>query len=117
MKRRYTDTLWTIYIKLRDKELCTVNFKCFKGTSGSDVSHFHGRRKETVRFDSQNCDFVCRVCHAFIHTDEGAEVYDQWKQKQLGMIDYKLLLLRANTIGKRDDFLTKLYIKELTKTL
>lgn len=117
MKRRYTDVLWTKYIKLRDKDLCQVNFKCFKGTPGTDVSHYHGRRKETVRFDDENSDLVCRSCHLFIHTAEGAKVFDEWKEQQLGEIKFKLLLLRANQTGKRDDVITKLIIKEKIKNI
>ncbi len=116
-KRRYTDTLWTAYIKKRDKGLCTVNFKCYKGNEGSDVSHYHGRRKESTRFDGDNSDYVCRVCHNFIHTALGAQIYDEWKLKQLGERRYKLLQLHANMSVPRDDYMTKLYIKQLMKDL
>lgn len=111
---RPTDRLMTKYIKLRDKGFCKYNFKCFPGTKGSDVSHFQGRRKETVRFDPENCDLSCRPCHQFVHTAEGVKVLEDWKQRQLGR-RFNSLLLRANSTGRRDDFLTKLYLKELLK--
>ena len=116
-KRRGTDILWTVYIKTRDKGLCTVNFRCFKGSEGSDVSHYHGRRKETVRYDDENCDFVCRACHNFVHTALGAKIYDEWKLKQLGQKRFNLLLLRANLTGKRDDVIAKIIIKQKIKDL
>jgi hypothetical protein len=117
MRRRYTDSLWTAYIKKRDKGLCTVNFKCYKGTDGSDVSHYHGRRKESTRFDGENCDFVCRVCHNFIHTSLGAQIYEEWKLKQLGERRFKLLQLRASISQKRDDYITKIIIKKMIQDL
>lgn len=114
MKRRNTDILWTKYIKLRDKGICQYNFKCFRN-EGSDVSHFHGRRKESVRFDDENSDLACRVCHNFVHTAEGARRLEEWKREQLGDRRFNLLLLRANLPEKRDDYLTKLRIQELLK--
>lgn len=113
---RYTDRLFTQYIKLRDKGVCQYKFRCF-GEEGSDNSHFQGRRKESVRNDPENCDLACRKCHAFVHTSEGAKVLEEWKRNQLGDRRYKMLLVRANTTGKRDDFTTTLYIKELMKEL
>lgn len=116
MKVRYTDRLMTEYIKKRDKGLCQYNFKCFKGTPGSDNSHFQKRRKETVRFDPENCDFTCRVCHDFVEKG-GQEILEEWKLKQLGQYRYNALILRANKIGKKDDLLAKLWIKGLMKTI
>lgn len=118
VKIRSNDKKFSEYIRKRDRGMCQYNFKCFKGTPGIDCSHFQKRRKESVRYDPQNCDLVCRGCHFFVENHpEGQRVLEQWKIKQLGEKEYKLLLVRANTIGKRDDFLTKLYIKELMKTL
>lgn len=117
MKRRPNDILWTKYIKLLSKGFCQTNFKCFRGTPGTDVSHWQGRRKETVRYFENNSDFVCRKCHNFIHTADGAKVYDEWKLHQLGEWEYKLLILRANQTGKRDDVLQKIRIKEMIRQL
>lgn len=113
---RYTDRLWTKYIKRRDKNKCQYRFKCY-GAEGSDVSHFQGRRKETVRFDDENCDLACRSCHNFVHTAEGAKVLEDWKRKQLGDRAYSLLILRANQTGKRDDLVTRLVINQRLKEL
>lgn len=113
---RPTDRLWTKYIKIRDKGLCQYRFfGC--DYEGHDVSHFQGRRKETVRFDDENCDLACRKCHNFVHTAEGAKRLEAWKLKQLGEKRFKLLILRANLSGKRDDFMTKLYINQKLKDI
>lgn len=117
VKIRPTDRLFSNYIKARDKGLCRVNFRCHRGSPGSDASHFYGRRKETVRFDPDNVDLVCRSCHLFIHTSLGALMLDEWKRKQLGDERYKALMIRAHLTGKRDDFLTKLYVKQLINDL
>lgn len=115
-KIRYTDTLWTKYIKIRDRGRCMYRFKC-SGYEGHDCSHFQGRRKETVRHDDENTDLACRVCHNFVHTAEGAKVLEAWKLKQLGQQRYNRLILRANQTGKRDDFMTKLIINQKIKDL
>lgn len=115
---RPNDRLFSSYIKARDKGRCVYNFRCFVGTPGTDCSHFQKRRKETTRYDPDNCDLSCRKCHWFIENDpKGQETLEEWKENQLGAQGYKALLVRANTIGKRDDFLTKIHLKELMKTL
>lgn len=80
--------------------------------------HFHSRRKESVRYDVENCDAGCIACHHYIdHTAEGQKWFDNFKLKQLGEQRYNGLLVRANTPGKRDDVMAVLYAKELLKTL
>ncbi len=118
VKIRTNDKNFSKYIRGRDKGLCQYNFRCYKGTEGTDNSHFQKRRKETVRYDPDNCDLACRRCHFFIENDpNGQRVLEEFKRRQLGEKRYNLLLLRANSTGKRDDFMTSLYIKELLKTL
>lgn len=108
----------TEFVKRRDKGFCQYNFKCFKGTQGSDNSHFQKRRKETVRFDPENCDLACRVCHNFVENDkDGQKTLEAWKLNQLGKTRYWALILRANQIGHKDDNLAKIWIKGLIKTL
>lgn len=115
---RAADRLFSKYIKLRDKGLCQYNFKCFKGTSGSDNSHFQKRRKESVRFDPNNCDLSCRQCHFFIENDPiGQRTLEEWKKKQLGETEYKKLILRANQYKRRDDLMDKIYVQALIKDL
>lgn len=82
-----------------------------------DCSHYHGRGKESVRFDPENADAACRACHNYVATAEGQQWLDAWKLRQLGEQRYNLLLLRANTPAKRDDVLTKMYLKQLINEL
>lgn len=115
---RPPDREMTKFIKLRDKGLCAYNFKCFRGTPGTDNSHFQKRRHEGTRFDPLNCDLSCRSCHYFIENDpEGQKTLEAWKLKQLGEKEYNLLLFRARNYQKKDDVIAMLKIKELIRTL
>ena len=116
VKIRPNDKKMSLYVRKRDKMLCQYNFKCYQGTEGSQTSHFQKRGKETVRFDPLNCDWVCGKCHYFVENDPmGQKHLEGWKEKQLGTREYNLLLIRANTTGKRDDVMTKLYLDQLLK--
>lgn len=116
IKIRPNDRLFSKIIKKRDKGLCQYNFKCFKGSEGTDCSHFQKRRKESVRYDLSNADLACRKCHFFVENDPmGQRILEAFKLKQLGEREYKNLLVRANTIGKRDDYMTKMILKEIEK--
>lgn len=105
------------YVKARDKEVCQYRFKCF-GEPGTDCSHFQKRRKESVRFDPDNCDLACRKCHYFVENDPaGQKTLEEWKLKQLGEKQFNALLIRANTTGRKDNKLAILYIKQLIAEL
>lgn len=123
-KLRPTDVRFSNYIRERDNWHCQYRFKCsglidFRANKGGlTTSHFHKRRKESVRFDPENSDAACRPCHRFVEdTPEGQQALKAWKLNQLGEQRYKLLEVRAQTPGHRDDFLTSLYIKQLNKDL
>lgn len=118
VKIRPADKLFSQYIRLRDKMLCKYNFKCLRGTLGSQTSHFQKRRKESVRFDEENGDWTCGKCHFFIENDPtGQRTLEEWKKNQLGEKRYKALLVRANQIGKKDDKLNEIILKQLIKNL
>jgi hypothetical protein len=98
--------------------LCKYNFRCYRGTQGNQTSHFQKRGKETVRFDPDNCDWVCGKCHYFVENDpQGQKTLEEWKRKQLGEKRYNSLLIRANQTGKKDDAMAIIYIKQLMNEL
>jgi hypothetical protein len=103
-------------VRKRDKD-CVFKIKCYGGKNFKELtnSHFHGRRKQSVRHDPENCDAACRACHQYL--EEHKEFYKDWKLKQLGEQRYALLELRANTPQKTDEFITKLYLKSLLAEL
>ncbi len=118
------DKKFSLYIRTRDKWKCQYKFKCFGVIDFSDnkgglhCSHFQKRGKWSVRYDPENCDATCVPCHNFVENDPtGQRTLEQWKKRQLGERAYKMLIIRANTTVERDDVMTKLYLKELTKDL
>lgn len=118
IKIRPADTKFSQYIRQRDKMLCQYNFKCYKGTQGSQTSHCFKRRHESVRFDPDNCDWCCASCHNFVENHpDGQKTLEEWKKKQLGEQGFNRLLLRKFSYKKKDDKLAIMYIKELMKSL
>lgn len=98
--------------------LCQYNFRCLPGTLGSQVSHWQKRRKEGVRCDLRNGDWVCGKCHYFVENDkDGPKTLNAWKLKQLGEKEYKSVLLLANDDSKKhkDDKMNIIILKELLK--
>lgn len=104
-------------VKLRPDD--TLFSKCLRAKRGKcekcgwvirlQISHFHGRRKESVRFDEENCDVLCFTCHRIF--EENPALYSAWKLKQLGKAKYDRLLIRANLYCKRDIKANLLWIK------
>jgi len=116
---RATDTLFSRYIRLRDKE-CSFKHKCYGHQTFDELQccHFHSRRKENVRFDPENADAGCVKCHYFIdQTAEGQRWLKEFKKKQLGERAYDLLELRSSISTKKDDVSTITYVKGLIASL
>ncbi len=98
------DKLFSSYIKARDK-YCQ---RC-GGSSGLQTSHFHGRAKRSVRWDTDNARLLCFGCHQYFHS-QPAE-HTEWFKQYLGEEAYDLLKARANTPQKVDIEAVTLYIK------
>lgn len=123
-KANPNDVKFSVFIRTRDNWKCQYGFKCgmnidySENKGGLDNSHFQKRGKWSVRYDPENCDAACKKCHYFIENHpEGQKTLEEWKKRQLGEKRYNLLLMRANTPGKRDDKLTKIIVAELMKQL
>lgn len=121
IKRDEADVIFSRYVRLKAKkcENCGRLGTGKEGITGLQASHFHGRRKESVRFDLENVDCFCIGCHRMLGTNN-RQAYEAYKLKQLGQKRYDLLLLRANTTGKKDRVLQKIIwtkaLKELSET-
>ena len=117
IKRRPADILFSKYLrqKIGRCEVCGRKGEGELGIAGLVVSHFHGRRNESTRFDENlNCDILCINCHRLFH--ESPARYVEWKKKKLGEKRYKLLTLAANQYRRKDDKLIILFLKqELSK--
>lgn len=92
----YADTRFSIWIRERDP-FCFFN--C--GRKTTDCSHYKNRGNSATRYDPENCDGVCRECHD-LYGEEIGGIYEQRKRKQLGEKAYNSLILRANSVMKRD---------------
>jgi hypothetical protein len=110
------DIAFSKYVRLRDKRCvrCRRRGEGDFGITGLQASHFHGRRKESVRFDLENVDALCAGCHRYWGTEHRNE-YEEFKINQLGQKAYDLLTLRANTPGKRDRKMQRIIWEALLK--
>lgn len=123
IKLRPTDTLYSKYIRTKANWRCEYCGRVCQ-IDGQNIyrleaSHYHGRRKESVRFDDRNVHALCFTCHKELggYTRDETGKYDLWMKEKLGEKRYKLLLLRANQTGKKDDVITKLIINQKIKEL
>lgn len=123
IKLRPADTLFSNYIRQRANWKCERCGKvCRIGGEWIyklEASHYYGRAKESTRFDPDNVYSLCFTCHKRMggHTRDEKGEYDLWVKEKLGKRRYDLLRIRANSVGKKDDVMTILYIKELIKSL
>lgn len=100
------DIVFSLYIRLRDGACVFCKRKGSPNKDGQNVvglqnSHFFGRRKESTRFDPENCDTACFSCHMYYGGDD-INAYRNFKLEQLGQKKYDALVLRANTPRKRN---------------
>lgn len=101
IKRRADDILFSKYIRTRNKWTCQYCLRRFQeGDKNLHCSHFYGRRRESVRFDEENCDVLCISCHRKM--EENPALYTEWKLKILGQTRYDLLRLKANQYQKKN---------------
>lgn len=114
------DQTFSQYIRKRDKKCMRCHSPVQFNEKGLPVSHqashFFGRGKESTRFDPENCDALCMACHIrWGGTDR--EDYRNFKISQLGEEGFKKLLLRSNTLTKKDRKLSYLISKKLLDSL
>jgi hypothetical protein len=110
------DQIFSKYIRLRDNYTCIRCYKFYPGGLGLQASHFHGRGKESTRFDPENLDALCAGCHQYWGSTD-REAYRAFKLKQLGKAHFDALMLRANTPTKKDRKMQYLIWNEAYKQL
>ena len=98
------DILFSKYIRLRDR----VCQRC-GGSTGLGCSHYHGRRKQSVRYDEENCMALCWGCHSYL----GANPLEhtEFMIKRLGQERFDMLTHRANIPQKIDKIAIGLYVR------
>lgn len=114
IKRDKADTVFSQYIRLRDRECRRCHSPVQLNDKGLPISHqashFMSRRKENTRFDESNVDTLCGGCHQYF-TANPAEHY-QWQVKMKGQNLVDLLIFRSNLPKKKDRQMDFLYWKE-----
>lgn len=116
MKLRKADSVFSKVIKKKRGYKCE---RCGaihdEKSRGLHLAHFHGRRKESTRFDEENVDILCYGCHSYFH--QNPDEHKAWKKLKLGKKKFDLLTIRANTPQKKDDKLViMIYKKELDES-
>lgn len=132
IKRDRADTLFSLYIRKRDKWKCQRCGKQHPENSGTlQCSHFWGRAKESTRYDPSNCDSLCAYpCHDNWEHEKGQTVgevdgrqvilpreYRAWKINQLGPDRFAALEVRAHQTVKKDRKMSLLRVKMMLKAL
>jgi hypothetical protein len=87
-----------------------------KGITGLQVSHYFGRGKESTRFDPENVDALCFGCHQYWGSTD-RESYREFKISQLGYLSFQKLMIRANTLVKKDRKMELIKAKLLLESL
>ena len=76
-------------------------------------SHFHGRRKRSVRYDPENACALDFSCH--IYLGENPYAHTEFFKQRLGSERFELLNIRANKLEKIDKEAITVYLKEKIK--
>jgi 5-methylcytosine-specific restriction endonuclease McrA len=111
IKRTKEDIKFSLLVRLRAKGRCEYCLK-IKDIRDLQCSHFHGRRKASVRHDLDNASALCFACH--LHLTENPLTHTEFFKKRLGD-KFDLLTLRANTPGKPDMKLLNLFLEQEIK--
>ena len=114
VRRDSLDTLFSKFIRLRDKGTCQRCGHYVGLTPGLHCSHFHGRSRKSVRWDEDNAVALCFGCHQYFTSRPLEHV--EWFKSHLGD-RFELLSGRMRQIGKPDKELLGLYYKEKIKQL
>lgn len=94
IKRDKYDIKMSLLVRMKSGGRCEKCLK-IKGVKGLENSHFHGRRKKSVRWSLDNCSALCHGCHRYF-TENPAD-HTAWMIKKLGIDRFNLLTLQANT--------------------
>lgn len=99
------DRIFSEYIRRRDGRCvsCGKQGQGRHGIVGLDCAHYFGRSKESVRFDPENADALCKTCHwLWDHTRKGRLAHELFKVRQLGHWRHGQLEGRSRHVVKRD---------------
>jgi hypothetical protein len=118
------DTVFSIYIRLRDRIPGTDYIRCIScgklvHWKESDCGHYINRKFMSVRFNEQNTNAQCRYCNRF--SEGNMAGYTIGLQKKYGVQIVERLLLGKNQTVKFSQFeideLTKYYKKKVKELI
>jgi hypothetical protein len=116
IKIRKTDKLFSEYIREKAHWKCQRCGRDFNNNHiGLEASHYHGRRKESVRFDSDNVYAICKGCHWKFHEDK--ELHKKFVIEMIGKERFDILTVRENQFVKKDDKLQMLILEEKLRAI
>jgi len=111
------DKLFSIWIRLRDKECRRCHSKVRLNANGLPVSHqnshFKGRRKESTRFMPENCDTLCTGCHAYF--TENPAKHEEWQRSVKGDKVVDQVIYWSSLYKKRDREAEAIYWRQRIK--
>lgn len=87
------DILFSKFVKLRAGGKCE-----YCGGAGNQTSHFHSRRKRSVRHDPDNAIWSCFSCHQYL--DEHPNKHTDFFSQRLGSERFEQLNIRAEKVVK-----------------
>jgi len=95
------DRLFSLMIRCKANWTCEKCLRNHANRRGNlQNSHYHGRRKKSVRFDEDNCSALCFTCHQYF--TENPYEHTLWMKKKLGENRFEVLMMRANLFEKPD---------------
>lgn len=117
MKTDLADSLFSQWIRLRDRKCLRCSKPGIINSKGLPISHtcshYFSRGKWSTRFDPDNCIELCYGCHRYL--DGHKSEYEVFKIAQLGQDKFDQLTLRAWSPGKKDFMAERLYWKQRLK--
>ena len=108
IRRDPLDILFSEFIRRRSKGYCQ---RCgqYYGWKKLQACHFHGRARQSVRYDPDNAIAGCMGCHVYLDS-QPMEKVDFFK-RLLGEEKFDMLNSRMRNTGKIDKQAIELYLK------
>jgi hypothetical protein len=114
----YLDKLFSEFIRKRAMKNAGGCERCHAGKSSYkslQCSHFHGRRKRSVRYDIDNAIGICGACHMYLGANPAEHVL--FFLEKLGQEKFNNLHIRAQFHYKIDEQAIALDLRQRIKDL
>lgn len=112
IKISLVDRLFSVFIRSRAEGKCERCLRSFE-MGRLECSHFHGRRKQSVRFSPDNAVALCFNCHRYFEENPWDHV--EFFKKRLGKKRFAALQIIAEIPQKQDYKLLAIFWKEVLR--